>query len=321
MSYKNFRSGQRCSFCSKERVCRKLASSQKFSVNKVKHIIESLKKLESYKLISSEYKGIHSQLEILHEDCGRTFKATLNDFQKKSNKGCPHCTTERRKLSSGEVEEFVRASTNGSYRVASSYSGVHDKMDFIHHLDAGKSHRFSMRFNDFRNGQRCPICFKITGSSAQINVVEEALRSHGLHFEKEKTLFEGRRLRSDFFIGELNTSIEFDGIQHFGQKGNLNNIFFVEEIIQRDWEKNFLHQKMGISILRIPYTFRNTTILQVIAGLVTYDLNVISMTKAFFFDHRSGRTINEVEYYQHINPDYIGRFLERISRADELINV
>lgn len=317
MAYKNFYSnGQRCPFCGKEKVCRDLASKQKLSIEDVKLKIEK-KASGEYTLVSKEYKGVHSKLEILHNKCGNIFSVSLNDFQKESNRGCPRCSLDNRKLSIDEIIEFIRNKTGEEYELLSTkYEGVHGLLTFRHFSELG-CHEFEMRFNDFRNGQRCPVCQKRTKTSSQVAHVENALKDLGLQYIKEATLFDGKKFRVDYYIIDLKLSIEFDGVQHFGIKGNLKEDAFLLPGIKRDWMKNFLHQKNRVSLLRIPFTFKKEEIYNAIVNAIKREVPKM----AYWYCANDNKVYNDIMYFESVNPNYFKNHLDLILEANEEVKL
>lgn len=79
------------------------------------------------------------------------------------------------------------------------------------------------------------------------NKIIELLNSMNIHFEREKVLF--KKYRFDFYI-DNKYIIEFDGIQHFLQREKWESL---ENIHQRDLEKNKYCFENNIPIIRIPY--------------------------------------------------------------------
>jgi len=99
MKYNNFQQGQRCPECYKE--------SQKHTYEFVKGEIE---KEKGYKLLSKEYKGVHTKLEL---ECnkGHIYKVRYSDFLQ--GKRCPECWNEKN-FSRGEKEvlEYIDSLTD-----------------------------------------------------------------------------------------------------------------------------------------------------------------------------------------------------------------
>lgn len=93
-------------------------------------------------------------------------------------------------------------------------------------------------------------CLRSTGENKIISLLKE----NNILFEQEKILL--KNYRFDFYVNNLYI-IEYDGIQHFEQRKNresLNNIH------QRDLEKNHFCFKNNIPLIRIPYYHKNLCI-------------------------------------------------------------
>lgn len=77
--------------------------------------------------------------------------------------------------------------------------------------------------------------------------IQDLLNSKNIFFETQKILFQ--KYRFDFYV-EQKYIIEYDGIQHFVQRANREKL---EQIRQRDLEKNNFCFENNIPIIRIPY--------------------------------------------------------------------
>jgi len=76
-------------------------------------------------------------------------------------------------------------------------------------------------------------------------------------FEREKILDKCRTKTSsrfDFYLPGYNLVIEYDGAQHFLPNHRFGKGLPLKEVKRRDARKNRLCKKLGIGILRIPYT-------------------------------------------------------------------
>jgi very-short-patch-repair endonuclease len=62
------------------------------------------------------------------------------------------------------------------------------------------------------------------------------------------------QLRFDFYLPDINVAIEYDGEQHFKPILYYGGHDKLKETQQRDKKKNRYCQKVGIKLIRIPYT-------------------------------------------------------------------
>lgn len=107
------------------------------------------------------------------------------------------------------------------------------------------------------------------GSSYGEKVIEEILKENNIKYIKEYRIQNLKRF--DFAILDEKENIvrliEFDGEQHFSTgKGLWNSIETLEDIQQRDKEKNQWARSHNIPLVRIPYTERDNITLDIIMG-------------------------------------------------------
>lgn len=108
-------------------------------------------------------------------------------------------------------------------------------------------------------GQRCPTC---TGSeSAGEYAVREYLESNNYNFIPQYRFADCRNIYAlpfDFFLPDLNITIEFDGAQHYipVKRGNQTDVeaeLCLREIQKRDNIKTQYCKDNHITLIRIPY--------------------------------------------------------------------
>lgn len=100
----------------------------------------------------------------------------------------------------------------------------------------------------------CRQC-KNESSSLGESIIQNLLDQMNIKYEKEKVFDDciyKRKLRFDFYLTDLNTCIEYDGIQHFKPTTFSHDNF--TERKKRDKIKNKYCKEKGIKLVRIPYT-------------------------------------------------------------------
>ena len=137
-----------------------LRGSKKYFVMRKKKTIEEIKpaieSFDGYKLISEEYIGAHSKLEILHESCGDVFQMSWANFQQGNR--CPGCSEEKRRLSRSLPFETIKTKIDSveNYKLLSEeYINSHSKLEILHESCEDV---FQMSWSDFQQGRRCPGC-------------------------------------------------------------------------------------------------------------------------------------------------------------------
>lgn len=106
-------------------------------------------------------------------------------------------------------------------------------------------------------GKLCPNCSKCI--SVGESKIKQFLEENNISYVQEKwfdDLRDIRPLRFDFYLEDMNVIIEFDGVQHFKNRGFFKHS--VEQIEVHDKMKNEYCEKKGINMIRIPYTKINS---------------------------------------------------------------
>lgn len=167
-------------------------------------------------------------------------------------KGCPDCIKEIVGRDKNSTEEFLKNAKNKhgnkfDYSMV-VYKGCRIKVKII--CNKHKSVFEQTPASHLQHG--CPICKESKGEKQIADLLESRninfIRDHKFNACKNK-----HRLRFDFYIPNLNTCIEFDGIQHsvpikyFGGNDRL------ELTKYRDSIKNFYCKSNNIPLLRISY--------------------------------------------------------------------
>jgi very-short-patch-repair endonuclease len=118
------------------------------------------------------------------------------------------------------------------------------------HIECGQI--YTATLNNFRQGTRCPYCKR--ESTGELHT-ELALKHLKLKYEKQKTFpkLKGiRSLRFDFYLPDLNTAIEYDGLQHLAESHKWHG----NRTIVNDEIKNKFCEDNNITLIRIPHTKR-----------------------------------------------------------------
>lgn len=98
------------------------------------------------------------------------------------------------------------------------------------------------------------------GESKGENKIKEILKANNIPFLSQKTfdtcIFPDslRKAVFDFYLPELQTVIEYDGVQHFGYAmSGWNNKTSYNDNVRRDQYKNNWCKENHINLIRIPY--------------------------------------------------------------------
>lgn len=228
-----------CKTCSEEKKAKALSHDYDY----VKSYFEKY----GYTLISKEYKNSSQTLETICSR-GHDYKTRFGNF--KAGKRCMKCRkidyTPYNKLNKEKVDSRLRKE---NYKLLSEE--VNGYQEYLE-MQCSQGHRFSMTWNSFSNGSRCPRCKESKGEKR----IAAFLDSEGVEYTRQYKI-EGcqsiRLLPFDFYLPSYNILIEFDGKQHY----KIIDFFGgLEEFIGRkvkDTIKNEYCKKNNITLIRIPY--------------------------------------------------------------------
>jgi DNA-directed RNA polymerase subunit RPC12/RpoP len=216
---------------------------KKYTIDEVKNIAM----LKGGVCLSKEYINNKKQMAW---KCGKCFHEWTTCFKSININGqwCPKCSG---KLNNNM--EIVRevAESRGGKCLSVEYNGNKKHMRW----KCGKcSHEWFARFDRVKHGTWCPNCRRSWGERA----IVKYLNTNSIEHVPEYILRDCNNCRFDFYLPELNTAIEYDGVQHFGiHKKYAPN----EETLSRrrnmDVKKTIYCINKKINLLRISYTKLN----------------------------------------------------------------
>lgn len=118
---------------------------------------------------------------------------------------------------------------------------------------------FFVSANNHQNGAGCQSCSACSSSGE--NAVEKFLSDVGVEHEREKgfpgLIGKGHPYWFDFYLPEINTCIEYNGIQHYEPVEFFGGQKALNETIRRDQEKRQWCQTNGVRLIEIPYTVKD----------------------------------------------------------------
>lgn len=172
-----------------------------------------------------------------------------------SGKGCPQCridnAREKYKLSKSDIVLRV-AECGGNLLNPDDYINRYIKNLKIDCPSCGEP--FVTSFVNFtqHGGQLCSNCKRI--ESLGESEVRRYLEKYNIEFESEKWFDDCRDLKPlpfDFYLPIFNMCIEFDGSQHYYDKGEFSG--GIEYVKKHDKIKNDYCKENNIYLIRIPY--------------------------------------------------------------------
>ena len=172
-----------------------------------KYVKQYIKK-HVYKLLSNEYKNSKTKLKLKCPE-GHEYKVKFNDFQQGYR--CPICAGNV-KLTYDYVKNYIKK--EGYTLLSDTYKNAFNKLK----IKCPKGDEYEVKFNNFQQGQRCPLCFNETKSSKAEKELAEFIKA--LLYDKNVLINDrtqiinpltGKNLELDIFVPELKIAIEYNG--------------------------------------------------------------------------------------------------------------
>jgi len=194
-----FKSGQRCPICSD--------NNKRLTYGHVKSYIESF----NYTLLSDTYKDNHSKLLVRCPE-GHEYNVMFYSF--KSGQRCPICSDNNKRLAYEYVKNYIHST--GYTILSDTYRNNYTKIS----IKCDKGHEYSVNFNNFRLGRRCPICNNSkTSSKGEMEVCGFVKSIVGGVLSNDRTQITnpitGHNLELDIWIPSMGKAIEYNGWYHF----------------------------------------------------------------------------------------------------------
>ena len=232
--------------------CQKCSGNYKLNNEE---FIEKSKKVhgDKYDYSKVNYQGNDIPVTIICPLHGEFLQIPREHF---NGANCPKCMGRNR-----STEEFIELSNkihHSKYDYSkTNYKNATSKVIII----CPKHGEFIQKPMSHLQGQGCPFCNESKGEA----LVDSILKSSNINFIRQYKFTdctnkkEGRfcrKLPFDFYIPELNTCIEYDGIQHFQSVLNFGGDEMFEQVKIKDEIKNQYCEENGIKLIRIPYTMK-----------------------------------------------------------------
>lgn len=202
----------------------------------------------NYKLVGN-YINVKIKVEL---ECNKGHRYFVKPYSFKSGQRCPICCgvhSETSKLN------FIKQVEKEGYKLVGEYINNSSKVM----VECGKGHKYFVRPNDFKSGQRCPRCN--INSHGEV-LVKKILDEYNCKYEFQKKFDKliglgNRQLSYDFFVDDY-LLIEVQGIQHFkpttfGGRSKLESIEAFKYQQEHDRLKREFAKESGYELLEIPY--------------------------------------------------------------------
>lgn len=253
--YNNIKNNQKdaCYECrmikSKECNFDKKKSSERYYKKLINACIE-----KDYVLLSNEDE-IEGETSYIKYLCPIHGEKTMRVGNMLSGRGCPNCAKdkarEKYKLSVSEITQRI-SMYGGTLLNPEEY--VNNSTKNLKILCPNCNNEFTTSLQHFLQHQG-QICRECKGSKSKGELaIAKYLDNNNIQYEQEKWFDNCRDINPlpfDFFIPSLNTIIEFDGRQHFGETNWFSYDYKTTSL--HDNIKNTYCENNGIHLIRIPY--------------------------------------------------------------------
>lgn len=194
-------------------------------------------------------------------ECGYEWTTTVLTAIKGT---CPSCLKDRYRndylIKTEDYAKRVASDTEGEYTLEGEYNGVMNKTTFKHNLCGTYYEATPHKFN---SGRRCPTCntgirrgTSSEGSRGE-RMIRKILQASGVVFKEQVSfsdLKDVNKLSYDFFIPDISTLIEFQGIQHYKETLLSGSNEGFSKQVRHDNMKRDYASKNGLKLIEIPYT-------------------------------------------------------------------
>lgn len=230
--------------------CPKCAGSLKltlpFIVNKLKAINKNVI------ITSTKYVESHEKLDCMCKIDGNTWSTSWNKLSR--GHGCPKCKGRKIGETRANTLEYVRKTLRDNNKNIEIVSNCYKNNDSNLKLVCSKdNHTWENTWRNIRHsGYTCPKCSMSKGELR----VSNALSNLKLKYETQKSFADCKsknNLRFDFYIHELKTCIEYDGLQHIQSVDFFGGEEGFKQTKLRDGIKNLYCKNNNLNLIRIPH--------------------------------------------------------------------
>lgn len=193
--WKNSKS--RCPICFHKRVGEK----QKLTYDFVKKAFEE----KGYTLLSKTYKGAAFKLKFI---CPNNHRSSISWLNFQQGHGCGVCSG-KQKLTFSDVKSFIEM--EGYTLVSKEFVNSKHKLVLV----CPKGHCYSVKFNDFQQGHRCPLCGN-TVSKAEQEIANFLKPYFSDLIQSDRQII--KPLELDIVIPSKKVAIEFCGLYWHSDK-------------------------------------------------------------------------------------------------------
>ncbi|UXE02631.1 HNH endonuclease [Staphylococcus phage Biyabeda-mokiny_2] len=220
--------------------------------------------------VIGNYEYANQKIKMFHNECKEEFEIRPNNFLQ--GKRCSACRGKRMSKAQAKplnkVKRQLKEKHNGTIEIIGEYTNTHTKTDF---KCLTCNHTFSSEPNSVLRLSGCPKCKVSKGEK----LIAEFLKENNIRFKEQKRFKDcvhKRPLIFDFYLLDLNTLIEYDGLQHSKPIEYFGGVKSFEELKYRDSLKDDYAKRNNIRMVRVSYKQKEKEIieeLESVLGVVT----------------------------------------------------
>ena len=206
--------------------------------------------LQRYIVKQIGVSNTHKRYLFICKKCGHVRKTSFKNLYEHLECGCTTGVLRR-------TEDEIRELFKDKYELVSSYKNITTKVSL-------KCKRCGFIWNvrpaDVIQGSSCPHCQELDRQSKGAKFIQDYLDKHHIVYELEYPLKNSRQ-RFDFYLTDRDIAIEYNGKQHYTyiKYFHKNNKGF-KKSKERDKRKREYCKKNSITLLEIPYSWKDNTI-------------------------------------------------------------
>ena len=228
----------------------KYCNTRKYTDESIRKILDE--KTNNEYIILDKFETMHKNVNIKHLVCEKVFNTDMHHMINNGTR-CPYCYGKNLQKNTELFKEEVYNLVGDEYTVLGEYTKSNENIKMRHNCDNCNNFEFEVRPSDFiSHGNRCPLCKSSKGEQK----ISKYLTDNNIEFVIQKTFDDciyKELLKFDFYLPNLNTIIEFDGIQHFKPIKHFGGEERLKINKERDSIKNEYCKDNNINLLRISY--------------------------------------------------------------------
>ena len=195
-------------------------------------------------ILHSDFSNCNEHVEVTHLECGYRYSVQVVAFNK--GRRCPKCA-KNLKLTTNDFQDLI---SKRGFKLLSEYKNMSTKV-LVKHNKCGNEWMVNPSKMIHLN-RGCPEC-KLSHGEEFIRMY---LKNNNINYIREKRFNDCKNVNSlpfDFYLPDLNTCIEYQGLQHFEVVGEFGGEEAFEYRKENDRIKRDFCKNNNIKLIEIPY--------------------------------------------------------------------